>query len=85
MNNFILLHRRIQYKGKDGTDIEPTWVNVENINTIAATTDGDGSRVVMRDGFLLVEEEVNAVLNKIRWENNDAVRDSHNKGAAYGR
>lgn len=66
MNNFIMLHRRI----KDKSDTAPTWVNVANINTIAATVEGDGSRITMRDGFLLVEEEVNAVLNKIRWENN---------------
>ena len=65
MNNFIMLHRRITNK------TEPTWVNVANINTIAATVEGDGSRITMRDGFLLVEEEVNAVLNKIRWENSN--------------
>lgn len=65
MTNFILLHRRI----KDKTDTAPTWVNVANINTIAATTEGDGSRITMRDGFLLVEEDVNAVLIKLCLEN----------------
>ena len=70
MTNFIMLHRRI----KDKTDTAPTWVNISNINTIAATIEGDGSRVVMRDGFLLVEEDVNAILDKIRWENNDHVK-----------
>ena len=67
MTNFILLHRRI----KDKTDTAPTWVNVANINTIAATVEGDGSRVVMRDGFLLVEEDVNAVMDKIRRATDD--------------
>lgn len=67
MTNFILLHRRI----KDKTETAPTWVNVANINTIAATIEGDGSRVVMRDGFLLVEEDVNAVMDKIRWATDD--------------
>lgn len=67
MNNFIMLHRRI----KDRAEPAPTWVNVANINTIAETIEGDGSRITMRDGFLLVEEDVNAVLSKIRWENND--------------
>lgn len=66
MTNFILLHRRI----KDKTETAPTWVNVANINTIAETIEGDGSRVVMRDGFLLVEETVNSVLDKIRCATN---------------
>ena len=71
MTNFILLHRRIKYYGQDTVEIAPIWVNADNINTIAATVEGDGSRITMRDGFLLVEEEVNAVLNKIRWENSN--------------
>ena len=71
MTNFILLHRRIKFKGQDTVDVAPTWVNVSNINTVAMTSEGDGSRVTMRDGFLLVEEDVNTVMNKIWWENND--------------
>ena len=66
MTHFILLHRRIKFKGQDETDIAPTWVNVSNINTIANTVENDGARITMRDGFLLVEEDVNAVMDKIR-------------------
>ena len=67
MSNFILLHRRI----KDRAEPALTWVNVANINTIATTTEGNGSRITMRDGFLLVEEDVNTVMNKIWYENHD--------------
>lgn len=75
MTNFILLHRRINEKTTARTGeglkvnvkeyISPTWVNVSNINTIANTVEGDGARITMRDGFLLVEEDVNAVLDRI--------------------
>lgn len=59
---FILLHRFAREK-TGGT--EPTWVNIYNINTIAACADGVGSRITMRDGFLIVSEEVNTVTDLI--------------------
>ena len=62
MTQFIMLHRRI--KDKDNTI--PTWVNVSNINTISTTSEGDGTRISMRDGFLLVSDEVSEVIEKIR-------------------
>ena len=62
MTEFIMLHRRI--KDKDNTT--PTWVNVSNINTISITSEGDGTRIAMRDGFLLVSDDVSEVLEKIR-------------------
>lgn len=64
MTNFILLHRRI----KDKSDTAPTWVNVSNINTVSETSEGDGTRIAMRDGFLLVSEDVTTVMNKVRCE-----------------
>lgn len=70
MTRFILLHRRIKFKGQNDVDIAPTWVNVSNINTIANTVENDGTRITMRDGFLLVEESVAAVLDKIRCADN---------------
>lgn len=70
MTRFILLHRRIKFKGQDEVDIVPTWVNVSNINTIANTVENDGTRITMRDGFLLVEESVAVVLDKIRCADN---------------
>ena len=58
---FIMLHRRT-----DKLTI-PTWVNIDNINTIsAATTDPPGTRITMREGFLIVEDGVAEVLEKIR-------------------
>lgn len=70
MTMFILLHRRIKFKGQDDVDIAPTWVNVSNINTIANTVENDGARITMRDGFLLVEESAAVVLDKIRCADN---------------
>ena len=67
MTEFIMLHRRL----KDKNDTTPTWVNVSNINTISVTSEGDGTRIAMRDGFLLVSDEVNEVLEKIRRAAND--------------
>lgn len=72
MNGFILLHRRVSIKEMEG--ISPTWVNVSNINTVAETSDGKGARITMRDGFLLVKEDVNAVMDKIRWATDDRVK-----------
>lgn len=72
MTNFILLHRRVSIKEMEG--ISPTWVNVSNINTVAETSDGKGARITMRDGFLLVKEDVNAVMDKIRWATDDRVK-----------
>ena len=65
--SFIMVHR----KTSSGT--QPTWVNVCNINMIsAATVDPQGgTRIVMRDGFLLCEDEVSAVLEKIRRAEDD--------------
>lgn len=72
MTNFILLHRRVSIKEMEG--ISPTWVNVSNINTVAETIDGKGARITMRDGFILVKEDVNAVMDKIRWATDDRVK-----------
>lgn len=63
---FIMVHRRI------GNGTETTWVNIDNINTIsAASATGTGSRITMRDGFLLVNDEVNDVLDAIRRAEDD--------------
>ena len=60
---FIMVHRRTG----TGKETMPTWVNIDNINTIStAVTDPPGSRITMRDGFLVVEDDVSAVLEKIR-------------------
>ena len=72
MTNFILLHRRVSINEMEG--ISPTWVNVSNINTVAETSDGKGARITMRDGFILVKEDVNAVMDKIRWATDDRVK-----------
>ena len=65
MTRFIMIHRTV-----NGT-AEPTWVNVANINTIAAAVTGPGSRITLRDGFLLVEEEPGVVLERIRRAEDD--------------
>lgn len=57
---FILLRRRT-----DKTTI-PTWVNIDNINTISTALDAGASRITLRDGFLICEEDVSAVMEKIR-------------------
>ena len=65
--------RFIMLKRKTDKTTVPTWVNVCNINMIsAATVDPQGgTRIVMRDGFLLCEDEVSAVLEKIRRAEDD--------------
>lgn len=60
---FIMLHRLMDYIAKGTT---PTWVNIRNINTISESLNGDGTRITMRDGFLVVSESVTAVLDAIR-------------------
>lgn len=63
MSRFIMIRRRTG----TGTETAPTWVNVENINTLsAAAIDPPGTRISMRDGFLTCEEDVSTVLEKIR-------------------
>ena len=62
---FIMLKRRM-----DKTTI-PTWVNIDNINTICTALDGGASRITLRDGFLICEEDVSAVMEKIRRAEDD--------------
>ena len=59
-----MLHRYVN--GKD--DVEITYVNIDNINFFAACADGKGTRITMPSCFFLVEEEPNAIMNKIHWE-----------------
>ena len=61
---FIMVHRYTNGKA----DTEITYVNIDHINTFAACSDGKGTRITMPNGFLLVEEEPNAIMNKIHWE-----------------
>ena len=64
--------RFVMLKRRTATGTESTWVNIDNINTIsAASATGTGSRITMRDGFLICEDEVTAVLEKIRRAEND--------------
>ena len=63
--------RFIMLKRKTDKTTVPTWVNIDNINTIFTTLDGNGSRVSLRDGFLVCEDEVSAVLEKIRRAEDD--------------
>ena len=56
---------------RTGTDTVPTWVNVDNIILISAVSDGNGSRISMRECFLLAEEDVAAVMDKIRQAEDD--------------
>lgn len=65
MSRFIMVHRRMN------GETAPTWVNVENINTISAAATGPGSRITLRDGFLLTEEEPGVVLERIRRAEDD--------------
>ena len=67
---FILVHRYINNK----EDVEITYVNIDNINTFSACSDGKGTRIAMRDSFILVEEDTGAILNKIRWEEINSAR-----------
>lgn len=60
MSRFIMLRRTVN--GQTAM----TWVNVENINTITAAVTGPGSRITLKEGFLLAEDEVAEVLEKIR-------------------
>mgnify|MGYP003374282581 CR=1 FL=1 len=60
MTRFIMLHRTV-----NGQTV-PTWVNVENINTITPAITGPGSRITLKEGFLLAEDNVADVLEKIR-------------------
>lgn len=60
MTRFIMLRRTV-----NGQTV-PTWVNVENINTITAAITGPGSRITLKEGFLLAEDDVAEVLEKIR-------------------
>lgn len=62
---FIMLHRRT-----DKLTI-PTWVNIDNINTISTALDGGACRITLRDGFLICEEDVSAVMEKIRRAENE--------------
>lgn len=62
----------IRRRTGSGTETTPTWVNVDNINTLsAAAIDPPGTRITMRDGFLVCEEDVSAVLDAIRRANDD--------------
>ena len=68
MSRFIMIRRRTG----SGTETTPTWVNVENINTLSsAAITPTGTRISMRDGFLICEEDVSAVLEKIRRAEDD--------------
>ena len=62
---FIMLRRRM-----DKSTI-PTWVNIDNINMICTALDGGASRITLRDGFMICEEDVSAVLEKIRRAEDD--------------
>ena len=74
-NHFILLHRIM----KDQDKPVATWVNVSNINTIAESLTVKGTRITMRDGFLLVADTVSEVLDKIKEANDDHVRITYNR------
>ena len=68
MSRFIMVRRRTG----TGTETVVTWVNVENINMIsAAAIEPEGTRISMRDGFLIAEENVSTVLEKIRRAEDD--------------
>jgi len=68
MTRFIMIRRRTG----TGAETTPTWVNVENINMIsAAVIEPEGTRISMRDGFLIAEENVSTVLEKIRRAEDD--------------
>ena len=61
---YIMVHRYV----KDKTDTEITYINADNINFFSACADGKGTRISMPNCFFLVEEDVSAIMSKIRWE-----------------
>ena len=65
---FIMLRCRC---GPEMVDTIPTWVNIDNINTIRTALDGSASRITLRDGILYCEEDVSAVMEKIRRAEDD--------------
>lgn len=65
---FIMLRCRC---GPEAVDAIPTWVNIKNINTIRTALDGGASRITLRDGILYCEEDVSAVMEKIRRAEDD--------------